>query len=173
MRVLSDADWEPVEPFMPTPDGKRGGRFRDHRTVVEGIIYRYRTGIAWRDLPREFGPRQTVWKRHRRFAGGGTWDHVLSLLLTRADAAEVIDWQVAVDSTITRAHQHASNTTRFTGGTYRITRICSSSLTITRLALSWGLVDQGPSALRRRRFADGGAARPGAGQRLTDVHEPA
>ncbi|MFF9565584.1 transposase [Leifsonia sp. NPDC014704] len=43
---------------MPAPDGKRGRRFRDHRTVVEGIIYRYRyrAGIAWRDLPPEFGP---------------------------------------------------------------------------------------------------------------------
>lgn len=93
-----------------------GRRFRDYRTVVEGIIYRYRTGIAWRDQPGEFGPWQTVWKRHRRVAGDRTWDRVLSALLTRADAAEVIDWQVAVDSTIARAHQHATNTTRLTGG---------------------------------------------------------
>lgn len=56
MRVLSDGDWELVEPFMPAPDGKRGRCFRDHRTVVEGIIYRYRAGIAWRYLPPEFGP---------------------------------------------------------------------------------------------------------------------
>src|SRR3546814_496548 len=43
------------------------------RRVVEGIVYRYRTGIAWRDLPREeFGPWQTVWKRHRRYAADGT-----------------------------------------------------------------------------------------------------
>ena len=108
MRALSDADWKLVELFMPTSDGKRGRRFRDHRTVVEGIIYRYRTWIARRDLPREFGPWQTVWKRHRRFAKDRTWDRVLSALLTRADAAEVIDWQVAVDSTIARAHQHAT-----------------------------------------------------------------
>lgn len=115
-RVLSDAEWALIAPFMPSSDGRRGRRFRDHRVVVEGIIYRYRTGIAWRDLPGEYGPWQTVWKRHRRFAGDGTWDRVLSALLTRADAAEVIDWQVAVDSTIARAHQHATNTTRLTGG---------------------------------------------------------
>lgn len=84
--------------------------------MLEGIIYRYRTGIAWRDLPREFGPGQTVWKRPRHFARNGTWDRVLSALLTRADAAEVIDWQVAADSTIARAHQHATNTARLTGG---------------------------------------------------------
>lgn len=115
-RVLSDAEWELVEPLMPSSDGRRGRRFRDHRLVVEGIIYRYRTGIAWRDLPAEFGPWQTVWKRHRRFAGDGTWDKVLTALLRRADAAGEIDWEVAVDSTIARAHQHATNTTRLAGG---------------------------------------------------------
>jgi len=81
----------------------------DHRQVVEGIIYRYRCGIAWRDLPASFGPWQTVWKRHRRFSGDGTWDAVLATLLAQADAAHQIDWTLSVDSTINRAHQHATN----------------------------------------------------------------
>ena len=115
-RVLSDRQWELIESYMPSCDGRRGRRFRDHRLVVEGIIYRYRTGIAWRDLPAEFGPWQAVWKRHRRFAGDGTWGKVLTALLRRADAAGEIDWEVAVDSTIARAHQHATNTTRLAGG---------------------------------------------------------
>ena len=80
-RVLTDAQWELISPLMPSSDGKQGKPFRDHRQVVEGIIYRYRTGIAWRDLPAEFGPWQTVWKRHRRLAGDGTWDRVLAELL--------------------------------------------------------------------------------------------
>ena len=75
-RVLTDAQCELISPLMPSSDGKQGKPFRDHRQVVEGIIYRYRTGIAWRDLPAEFGPWQTVWKRHRRLAGDGTWDPV-------------------------------------------------------------------------------------------------
>lgn len=82
---------------------------------------RYRTGIPWRDLPREqFGPWQTVWKRHRRYATDGTWDRVLARLLAEADAAGQVDWTVSVDATITRAHQHATNTARpdqDTGGT--------------------------------------------------------
>ncbi len=85
---------------------------RDHREVVEGVIYRYRCGIAWRDLPASFGPWQTVWKRHRRFSGDGTWDTVLAALLARADAAGQIDWTVSVDSTINRAHQHGTNLPR-------------------------------------------------------------
>src|SRR5450756_1938482 len=107
--------------LLPSSVGKKSRPFRDHRQVVEGIIYRYRTGIPWRDLPREqFGPWQTVWKRHRRFAGDGTWDRVLGVLLSQADAAGDLDWTVSVDSTINRAHQHATNTTRpenATGGT--------------------------------------------------------
>lgn len=84
--------------------------------VVEGIIYRYRAGIAWRDLPERFGPWQTVWKRHRRFSGDGTWDAILTVLLAEADAAGLIDWEVSVDSTVNRAHQHATNLPRHTGG---------------------------------------------------------
>ena len=119
-QVLSDAECGLIEGFMPSSDGRRGRRFRDHRLVVEGIIYRYRTGIAWRDLPAKFGPWQTVWKRHRCFAADGTWDKVLTALLTRADAAGEINWDVAVDSTIARAHQHATNTSRL-AGLHRIT----------------------------------------------------
>lgn len=84
--------------------------------MVEGIIYRYRCGIAWRDLPADFGPWQTVWKRHRAWAVDGTWDQVLDALLVRADADGGLDWSVAVDSTICRAHQHGATLERTTGG---------------------------------------------------------
>lgn len=79
--VFSEEQWLRIEPLLPRA-GVRGGRpFRDHRQVVEGIAFRYRTGIPWRDLPRDrFGPWQTVWKRHRRFAEDGTWDKVLTAL---------------------------------------------------------------------------------------------
>lgn len=84
--------------------------------MVEGIIYRYRCGIAWRDLPEVFGPWQTVWTWHHRMATEGTWDKVLATLTTAADAAGLVDWSLSVDSTIVRAHQHATNTKRLTGG---------------------------------------------------------
>ena len=121
--VLTDAQWERMAELLPSSEGLVGRPFRDHRQVVEGIVYRYRTGVAWRDLPEEFGPWQTVWKRHRRYAGDGTWDRVLGQLLADADAAGLIDWKVSVDATINRAHQHATNTTRpdqDTGGTVEL-----------------------------------------------------
>ena len=69
---MSDEQWERIEPLLPSNAGRRGRPFGDDRKVVEGIVYRYRTGIPWRDLAREvFGPGQTVWKRHRRYAGDG------------------------------------------------------------------------------------------------------
>lgn len=118
--MLTDAQWARIEPLMPCSDGRRGPAFRDHRQVVEGIIYRFRCGIAWRDLPECFGPWQTVWKRHRRFCVDGTWDKILTALLAEADAAGRIDWAVAVDSTINRAHQHATTLPRDTGGTVEL-----------------------------------------------------
>src|SRR5215213_2865319 len=110
--VLNDAQWARIEPLMPSSDGSPGRPFRNHRQVVEGIVYRLRTGIAWRDLPETFGPWQTVWKRHRRFSTDGTWDRIHARLIAEADAEGVVNWTVAVDSTVNRAHQHATNTRR-------------------------------------------------------------
>lgn len=81
-RALSDEQWSQIAPLLPSNAGRRGRPFGEDRRVVEGIVYRYRTGVPWRDLPREeFGPWRTVWKRHRRCAGDGTWDRVLATLL--------------------------------------------------------------------------------------------
>jgi len=101
---------------MPSSLGCPGRPFQDHRRVMEGIIYRYRAGIPWRDLPESFGSWKTVWKRHRRFSGDGTWDAILTRLLSKADDAGLIEWEVSVDSTVNRAHQHGTNLKRITGG---------------------------------------------------------
>jgi hypothetical protein len=58
-----------------------------------------------------------VWKRHRRLAGDGTWDEVLTAPLAEADAAGEPGWQVSVDSTVNRAHQHATILPRAEHGT--------------------------------------------------------
>ena len=72
-RQFSDEQWERVEPVLASSDGKVGRPFADHRRVVEGICYRYRTGIAWRDLPREqFGSLSSClckWSGFRWFGG--------------------------------------------------------------------------------------------------------
>jgi transposase len=121
--VLNDAMWERLEPLLPPVQGARGRPATPHRPAVEGAIYRYRTGCAWRDVPREFGPWQTVWKRHAKFSRDGTWDRVLAALQAQAQADGELDWQVSVDSTISRVHQHGATAARssvkpssYTGG---------------------------------------------------------
>lgn len=106
--------------------------------MVEGIAWRFRTGAPWRDLPVEYGPWKTVWKRHRRFSGDGTWDKIHAELLAEADAGDHIGWAVSVDSTINRAHQHDEPPARHRGH-YRTTRICVPSRLTTRSAVHAGV----------------------------------
>lgn len=115
-RVLSDQQWELIQALFPGPTGKKGHPFADARQMIEGIIYRYRTGIPWRDLPEAYGPWQTVWQWHHRMANDGTWDLVQARLHEAADEAGLLDWSLSVDSTIARAHQHATNITRLKKG---------------------------------------------------------
>ena len=97
------------------------GPFLEYSAACVMVIYRLRTGIAWRDLPASFGPHQTVSKRHRRFSADGTWDRIHARLVAEADAAGQVDWTVSVDSTINRAHQHATTLARTERPTGRLT----------------------------------------------------
>ncbi|MFI7188154.1 transposase [Nocardia nova] len=67
-RVLTDRQWELLELLLPKSEGRVGRNFCENRRIVEGMLYRLRTGVPWRDLPGIFGLWQTVWKRHRRYA---------------------------------------------------------------------------------------------------------
>ncbi|MFJ6785612.1 IS5 family transposase [Streptomyces yangpuensis] len=104
---LTDAECERLRPFLPVSN-RRCGRWRDHRQVIDGILHRVRTGVQWRDLPERFGPWKTVYERHRLWSADGTWEHLLQQVQAEADSAGEIDWDISVDSTIVRAHQHAA-----------------------------------------------------------------
>ena len=110
--MITDEFWAAVSPLLPAPVVSVGRPWADHRTVLEGICWRYRTGSPWRDLPADFGPWQTVWKRHYRWSKDGTYRRMLGIV---ANAVAVDDGQVeqlagmvSADSTIVRAHQHAA-----------------------------------------------------------------
>ncbi|WP_369265163.1 IS5 family transposase [Streptomyces sp. R35] len=105
---LTDASWARVEPLLPDRTHRRGGRWRDHRQVIDAIAFKYRTGTPWTDLPEHFGSWKGVHNRLRKWAADGTWEKVFTALLAQADAEGDRDWVVAVDSTIVRAHQHAA-----------------------------------------------------------------
>ncbi len=76
--------------------------------MIDGILHRVRTGVQWRDLPERYGPWKTVYERHRLWSADGTWERLLQQVQTAADVAGEIDWDIAVDSTIVRAHQQAA-----------------------------------------------------------------
>jgi transposase len=100
--AISDELWAVVEPVMPSDVGKRGRRFGDHRLILEGI--------AWRDLPADLGPWQTVWKRHHRFSFDGTYQRMFDVVRGQHRDEELdsgLARLLSVDSTVVRAHQHA------------------------------------------------------------------
>ena len=99
-----------LEPLLPDRRPRRGGRYGDHRRVINGVLWRTRTGAPWRDLPACYGKWQTVYYRHRRWSADGTWERILNALRAGCDAAE--EWTVGVDSTVVRAHQHAAGARR-------------------------------------------------------------
>ena len=82
------------------------------RQLIDGIRWRARAGAPWRDVPLSYGPWQTVYGLFRRWQRNGTWAQVLAALQARADAAGLITWDVSVDSTVARAHQHAAGARR-------------------------------------------------------------
>ncbi|MEU5009896.1 IS5 family transposase [Streptomyces sp. NPDC021749] len=104
---LTDAAWERIEPLLPQVDG-RGRPWRDHQQVVNGVLWRLRTGAPWRDLPERYGPWQTVYERFARWEADGTWAELLEHVQVRDDSVGRVEWTVAVDSTVNRAHQHAA-----------------------------------------------------------------
>ncbi len=105
---MTDVEWAVLEPLLPVSVGKKGGRFRDHRQVINGILWRIRNGAIWSQIPERYGPFQTCYYRFARWDDDGTWDRVEKALQTAADATGDLDWKAQADSTIVRAHQHAA-----------------------------------------------------------------
>jgi len=105
---LTDEQWKLLEPHLPrSTAGKAGRPWADHRRVVDAVLWRTRAGATWRDLPVGYGPWKTVYTRHRRWSADGTWERLLSELQRGSDAG-MARWDVGVDSTVIRAHQHAA-----------------------------------------------------------------
>jgi transposase len=105
---LTNEQWARLESLLPK--GKKPGRPPKwtKRQLIDGIRWRTRTGAPWRDVPARYGPWQTVYGLFRRWQRDGTWQRILTALHAEADAQGLITWDVSVDSTIARAHQHAA-----------------------------------------------------------------
>ena len=115
--LISDELWELVAPLMPSREGLRGRPLADPRLVREGIAWRFRAGSAWRDLPEEFGPWQTVWKRHHRFSIDSTYQRMFDEVRSSygIDDCDDLAQLLSIDSTVVRAHQHAAGAPKIPG----------------------------------------------------------
>ncbi|WP_308406496.1 IS5 family transposase [Streptomyces sp. AC602_WCS936] len=107
---LTDQEWELLAPLIPR--AATGRPRAEDRQVINGMVYKIRTGVSWRDLPERYGPWKTVYTRFRRYALDGVFTRALQQIQAHAAAAGDIDWLVQIDSTIVRAHQHAAATGR-------------------------------------------------------------
>ncbi|WP_370040067.1 IS5 family transposase [Micromonospora sp. M71_S20] len=105
---LTDVQWAVLEPLLPAP--KRPGRPSSwsRRQLIDGIRWRIRVGAPWRDVPPQYGSWSAVYALFRRWQRDGTWKEVLTALQVLADVAGRVTWDVSVDSTSARAHQHAA-----------------------------------------------------------------
>ncbi len=109
---LTDAQWARLEPLLPKPTKSGRPSKWTRRQLIDGVRWRVRVGAPWRDVPEYYGSWQAVYSLFRRWQRAGIWAQIVTGLQARADAAGLITWDVSVDSTIARAHQHAAGARR-------------------------------------------------------------
>src|ERR687886_320373 len=83
---LTETAWEQLVPLLPA-NGGRGQQWEDHRRIINGILWKLRTGAPWRDLPARYGPWKTCYDRFVRWRRDGTWNRLLAHVQTKSDAA--------------------------------------------------------------------------------------
>lgn len=103
---VTDEEWALIEPYLPL--GERGP-IPDLRRQFNAVIWRFRTGSPWRDVPERYGSWSTVYDRFRVWAVQGVMEHLLEQMIALAAACGQADLDlVSVDSTSARAHHHAA-----------------------------------------------------------------
>jgi transposase len=100
---LRDDQWERIKDVLPGRKETVGVTARDNRLFIDAVLYRYRAGIPWRDLPGRFGDFRVVHTRFSRWAKSGVWEKLFQRLAVDADNEYAL-----IDSTIVRAHQHSA-----------------------------------------------------------------
>jgi transposase len=101
--ALRDDQWDRIKDFLPGREGHVGGTAADNRLFVDAVLYRYRAGIPWRDLPERFGSWKVVHQRFGRWAKSGVFERIFKLLASDHDNEYMM-----IDATIVRAHQHSA-----------------------------------------------------------------
>ena len=123
---LTDGVWERIPPLLPE-NGRRGKQWNDYRTAVNGILWKLRTGA-------------TCYDRFDRWRRDGTWDRLLARAQTKSDVVDEVEWEVSVDSTVARAHQHAAGARASRGRPAPVTaRVGSAGSSVPRVGSAQAL----------------------------------
>ena len=150
---LSDQEWAVIEPLLP--QNSRGVARVDDRRVINGILWRFRTGSSWRDVPERYGPRTTLYNRFTRWRTAGVWDRLLAAVSKAYDGDIVM-----IDSSCVRVHQHGAGAKR---------GICRS----LHGTFPWRPDHQDPCSRRRRRAPCAPRADGRTGRRRADGDQAA
>ncbi|MGW0337606.1 transposase [Streptomyces sp. NPDC003011] len=105
---LTDAEWELTEPHLPLG---AFGPIPDLRSCFNEVMWRFRTGSPWRDVPDSYGSWSTIYDRFRMWARDAVFQTLMAAMIAEAAARDDVDLSLAsVDSTVVRAHHHAAGT---------------------------------------------------------------
>ena len=106
--VITDALWAELGPLVAAAKRSAAGAKPGvpDRLFLEAVLYRARTGVAWRDLPDSFGDWNAVFQRAKRWRLAGVWNRLFESLPAGHPAGDIR--RVFVDSTTVRAHPHAA-----------------------------------------------------------------
>ena len=104
---VTDAEWALIEPLLPV--AATGPLPRRARDQFNGVIWRFRNGAGWRDVPERYGPWSTVYSRFSAWARAGVFQAVMDALIAEAAGRGLVGLElVSVDSTVVRAHQDSA-----------------------------------------------------------------
>ena len=106
--TLTDKQWNKIKDMLPS-NGRPGNQWKDHRLVINGILWILKNGAPWRSLPSQYGSWKTVFKRFRLWTQQGLWDRILDRLQSDFQSRGKIDWRMfSIDGSNIRAHKSAA-----------------------------------------------------------------
>ena len=100
---LTDEQFEKIKSFLPGREESAGVTAEDNRLFVNAVIWVFKTGAPWRDLPERFGNWNSIHRRFSRWSKSGVFEKIFRILSADADMEFLL-----MDGTIVKAHQHAS-----------------------------------------------------------------
>lgn len=102
---LTDFNWPVIQPLLPNKP--RGVPRADDRPALNGILWRFRTGSPWADIPERYGPCTTCYNRVVRWRKHGVWDWLLEEISKAYDGGSIM-----IDGSCVRVHQHGATAKR-------------------------------------------------------------